>query len=107
MTSASLVAPRAQPDAGRTTWRPASPRGHVSPNKALVRPQRGANRRGLRCTVIGSGGGGAWRSIDKRLDAVVDTLPIREVLYDCLDALLVSSERNPSRAMKAGTQLHL
>ena len=30
---------------------------------------------------------GEARAIDPRLDAVVDSLPIREVLYRCLDAL--------------------
>ena len=56
--------PRATADA---TWRPK----HVS---------------GRRVATVSCEAGEA-RAIDPRLDAVVDSLPIREVLYRCLDAL--------------------
>jgi hypothetical protein len=41
----------------------------------------------------GGGGGGEARPIDARLDAAVASLPIREVLYQCLDALEVRDVR--------------
>lgn len=58
-----------------------------------VRPQPrcGAVRARPRTRCGGDDGGEAVvaRPIDKRLDAVVASLPIREVLYKCLDTLEV------------------
>ena len=52
-----------------------------------ARPPSRHRRVGGARVVIARCEGGAARAIDPRLDAVVDSLPIREVLYRCIDAL--------------------
>ena len=56
-----------------------------------ARPPSHHRRVGGARVVIARCEGGAARAIDPRLDAVVDSLPIREVLYRCIDALETST----------------
>ena len=58
-----------------------------------ARPPSHHRRVGGARVVIARCEGGAARAIDPRLDAVVDSLPIREVLYRCIDALEEGMER--------------
>ena len=72
---------------------------------------------GLAVRCVGGGEPvGVARAIDARLDAVVATLPIREVLYQCLDSLEVrrptmmansKRTRHPSNAKKDDFLIHL
>jgi hypothetical protein len=82
----------ARPAVATATAGTARHRGTLGTPVGTQRTHRTQRAAGAKAGVVrcDGGGGGGPRPIDKRLDAVVATLPIQEVLYQCLDVLEVS-----------------